>query len=563
MLRKNLTATPVPLVVPSWVKWLTWLTLAALWLGSLGVRALVSPDEGRYATLALGMLQSGDWLTPRLNGFLYFEKPILPYWMGAASLQVFGINEFGARFWPGLTGLMTVAAVAWTAHRLWGEAEGYYAGLVAAGTTWIIANSHFLSLDMGLTFFLTLALCAFLLAQRDGVPPAEQRHAMWLCWAAMAGAMLSKGLIGLVIPGATLMLYSVVQRQFGFWRRMHWGSGLLLFLVLTAPWFVAVSLENPGFFDFFFVREHFRRFLTDDARRTGAIYYFVPYLLVGLLPWTTLLPGMLRQGLQGERGTVFQPLRLLWVWSVFILVFFSVSRSKLSSYILPMFPALALIAGRYLSQLRPSQLRWHLPLPMALWLAFLVAAPFLDRWVSPNAPREALRSFIQVLALAAVLYLLAAVPAWWVLRRGRSLAAVALVAFGSVLAVTVGLIGHDRYGGQLKSSKAVVPQLAPYLQADTEVFSVRYYDQTLPFYLRRPVTLVDYRDEFRFGQEAEPTRWLPTLEAFVVRWHSLPRAAAMMTQDTYQQLLKQQLPMRIAYQDAYRLVVVKPEGLAR
>lgn len=547
------------------MQWLAWLALAALWLGSLGVRALISPDEGRYATLALGMLQSGDWLTPRLNGFLYFEKPVLPYWMGALSLQLFGINEFAARFWPGFTGLMTVVAVAWAARRLWGEAAGHYAALVAAGTTWIIANSHFLSLDMGLTFFLTLALCAFLVAQRDGVPPTEQRNAMWLCWAAMAGAMLSKGLIGLVIPGATLVLYSLVQRQFGFWRRMHWGTGLLLFFALAAPWFVAVSLENPGFFDFFFVREHFRRFLTDEARRTGTVAYFVPYLLVGLLPWTTLLLGMVRRGLQGEGGAVFQPLRLLLVWSLFILVFFSISRSKLPSYILPMFPALALLAGRYLGQLRPSHLQWHLPLPMLLWLAVLVAVPFLDRLV-PNAPQQALQSFVQVLAVAAVLYLLAAAPAWWLLRRGRTLGAVALVALGSLLAVTAVLIGHERYGGQIKSSKAVVPQLVPYLQPNSEgveVFAVRYYDQTLPFYLRRPVTLVDYRDEFTFGQDAEPTRWLPTLDAFVDRWQSLPKAAAMMTLETYETLQQQKLPMRIAYQDEVRLVVVKPEEAAR
>ena len=560
MFAHHLPAAPVPSTVPSWAKWLAWLLLALLWLGSLGMRALISPDEGRYATLALGMLQSGDWLTPRLNGFLYFEKPILPYWMGALSLHLFGIHEFAARLWPGLTGLMTVAAVAWAARRLWGDAAGHYAALVAAGTTWTIANSHFLSLDMGLTFFLTLALCAFLVAQRDGVSPAEQRHAMWLCWAAMAGATLSKGLVGLVIPGATLVLYSLVQRQFGFWRRMHWGTGLLLFFALTAPWFVAVSLENPGFFDFFFVREHFRRFLTDEARRTGSLHYFVPYLLVGLLPWTTLLPGLVRQGWQGERGAVFQPLRLLCIWAGFVFVFFSISRSKLPSYILPMFPALALVAGYRLGQWRPAQFRWHLPLPMLLWLAVLVAVPLADRWLSPQAPRVPLQAFLQSLAVAAVLYLLAALAAWWMLRRGRLLAAVALVSLGSLLAVTVGVNGHDRYGGQLKSSKAVVPQLSPYLQADTEVFAVRFYDQTLPFYLRRPVTLVDYRDEFSFGQDAEPTRWLPTLDAFADRWNSLPKAVAMMTQATYQELLLRQLPMRIAYQDAFRLVVVKPEG---
>jgi len=480
-----------------------------------------------------------------------------------ASLHVFGINEFAARLWPGLTGFLAIVAVALAARLLWDEQAGHYAGLVAAGTAWIIVNSHFLSLDMGLTFFLTLALCGFLVAQRDGAGPVEQRHAMWLCWAAMAGATLSKGLVGLVIPGATLVLYSLIQRQFGFWRRMHWLSGLAIYFALTAPWFVAVSLKNPGFFDFFFIREHFRRFLTDEARRTGSLHYFVPYLLAGLLPWTTLLPGLLKLGGQGERPTTFQPLRLLLIWSVFIFVFFSVSRSKLPSYILPMFPALALLAGRCLTRIDPAHLKRHLLLPAALCLSVLAAVPFVGRFVSAGAPLEILQPFAHMLALAAILFLLPAAVAWRLLGRGRKLAAVALVAFGSLLAVTVGLRGHDYYGGRLKSSKAVVPQLASYLQADTEVFAVRYYEQTLPFYLRRPVTLVDYRDEFSFGQDAEPSRWLPTLEAFIARWQALPRAAAMMSLGTYQELQQRQLPMRIAYQDPNRVVVVKPEAVSR
>ncbi len=563
MLRETLpdVAIPSPLSTRRWI--VAWGVLALLWFGSLGWRALISPDEGRYATIALGMLQSGDWLTPRLNGFLYFEKPILQYWMSAASLQVFGINEFAARFWPALTGFLTVVAVAVTARRLWSEPAGHYAGLVAAGSTWIIGNSHFLTVDMGLTFFLTLALCGFLLAQRDGVDRLEQRHAMWVCWAAMAGATLSKGLVGLVIPGATLVLYSLIQRQFGFWRRMHWLSGLAIYFALTAPWFIAVSLKNPGFFDFFFVREHFRRFLTDEARRTGVPYYFVPILLVGLLPWTSLLPGLSKLGFQGERGASFQPLRLLLIWSTFVFVFFSVSRSKLPSYILPMFPALALLAGPYLARLDPARLRWHLLLPAVFWLGVLAAVPFVGRFVSAGAPLEVLQPFAYELGLAALLFLLPVAAAWRLLGQGRKLPAVALVALGSLLAVTVGSAGHDHFGRPYKSSKDVVPQLAPYLQADTEVFSVRYYEQTLPFYLRRPVTLVQYRDEFSFGEDAEPSRWLPTLDAFVIRWNRLPKAAAMMAHNTYQELQQRQLPMRIVYQDPNRVVVVKPETVTQ
>ena len=154
------------------------LALAALWFGLLGQRSLIHSDEGRYATLALGMLRSGDWVTPRLNGLLYFEKPVLAYWIGAAAFQVFGINEFAARLWPALAGFLTVLLVGYTGARLWGRETGLRAAAVAASATWMVGNSHFLTLDMGLT--LCLALVAshhaahLLVLARDGI--ARQLH---------------------------------------------------------------------------------------------------------------------------------------------------------------------------------------------------------------------------------------------------------------------------------------------------------------------------------------------------------------------------------------------------
>lgn len=137
---------------------LGWGLLILLWFAPLGYRDLIHPDEGRYASIALEMLQSGDWLSPHLNGFLYFEKPILQYWMGALSFAVFGVNDFAARFWPALMGFVAVGAVGLTAQRLWGARAGHYAAMVMASSTWVLGNSHFLSLDMGLSGFLTLAL---------------------------------------------------------------------------------------------------------------------------------------------------------------------------------------------------------------------------------------------------------------------------------------------------------------------------------------------------------------------------------------------------------------------
>jgi 4-amino-4-deoxy-L-arabinose transferase-like glycosyltransferase len=540
--------------------WLFWSALVVFWFATLGERALIHPDEGRYAELSLGMLQSGDWVTPRLNGFLYFEKPALQYWMGAASFLVFGVNEFAARFWPALTGLLSVLAVGLTARRLWGD--GTYAALALAGSVWTIANSHFLTLDMGVTFFLTVTLCGFLWANDATATARESRYAMWLTWAAMALATLSKGLIGVLIPGAVLVLYSLINWQWAYWRRLQWLPGIALFALIAAPWFIVVSARNPGFAQFFFIHEHFDRFLSTVHRRDEPWWFFIPFLLVGLLPWTTLLPRLLREGWARRPGT-FQPQRLLLVWVVFVFVFFSKSNSKLPSYILPMFPALALLLGQTLARLRAAELRKHLLLPTLLWALLACAYPFVERFASESTPLAVVRHLAGYLTVGGVVFVGCALLAWRCLAREdernvRNVrAALMLLVAANVWGVSLAAIGHDAFG-QLKSSKAVVAQVGHRLPPGAPVFSVRSYEQTFPFYLRRPVILVDYVDEFAYGQAAEPGRAIATLDEFVARWQSAPQAMAMLDAATFDELRAQGVAMQAVYRDARRLVVVKP-----
>ncbi|MBS1187128.1 MAG: hypothetical protein H6R04_1146 [Burkholderiaceae bacterium] len=533
-----------------------WLAITAIWLVSLNFRALIHADEGRYASISMGMLQTGDWISPRLNDILYFEKPILQYWASSMAFLLFGFSEFAARFWPGLTGLLTILTVGLTGRRLWDERSGHLAAIICAGTTWIIGNSHFLTLDMGVTFFLTLSLCAFLLAQHDDASAAERRNMMLLAWAAMAGATLSKGLIGLLIPGATLFIYTLVQRQFAPWRRMQWLAGCALFLLLTVPWFWLVSERNPGFAHFFFIHEHFERFLNPGHSRPGPFWYFVPVLLAGFLPWTTLLPRLVRDGWQ-KKNVNFDQGRFLLIWCVFIFVFFSKSSSKLPSYILPMFPALALLLGYSIARLEARQLRLHLCLPAAIWALALMAIPFIGRFASSASPAEMYTHFGWYLASGAIIFLAGAFVAWRWLSQGRLEAGMMAVTMTSLLAVTTGTAGHEAFG-QVKSSRNAAETIRPYLAPETQIFSVRMYDQTFPYYLRRPVTLVEYVGEFNFGQKTEPERWIGNMDDFVSRWQASPSAVAMLRMDIYQELAQRGLPMKIIYQDVRRMVVAKP-----
>lgn len=527
------------------------------WFGTLGYRDLIHPDEGRYAEIARQMLASGDWITPRLNGILYFEKPALQYWATAAAFAVFGISDFAARFWPGLTGAFAVLALWWTTRAVLGPRIALYSAGVLGSCVWWLGNSHFVNLDMGLSASLCLAMLGFWYGQRDQASAADNRLGMRLAWAGMALAVMSKGLIGIVLPAAVLAAYSVLARDFSVWRRMRWLSGTLIFTVIAVPWFVLVSMRNPEFAHFFFIHEHVDRFLKPGHRRTGAWWYFVPHLLAGLIPWTTLLPGALALGWRRTPGR-FQGNRLLLLWAVVIFGFFSVSSSKLPSYILPIFPALAILIGQHVQRLPARRLGLHFAAMAFVALAGMLGlAAMTGGWFGARAVYSteelAYREWILVgLAVIAALSILASRLAF----VGRVGAACVALGFAGLIGTQTILQGHQTLAVQ-KSARTMVAALAPRLPADAPVFSVGYYDQTLPYYLRRPVTLVEWLDEFTMGLSIEPSLQVPTEAQFMARWRLLAQAAAVMRPETYERLRDAGLPMTVVYRDPSRTVVMR------
>jgi len=537
---------------PRWLIAALWALLAAVWFGTLGYRDLIGPDEGRYAEIAREMAASGDWITPRLNDLKYFEKPALQYWATALAFKLFGESDWVARLWPGICGFLSIMLTHYTARRLWGQRAGWFSGLVAASFIWMIGNGHFLTLDMGVTAWLTLVLCAFILAQHDGATAKENRYWMWAAWAGMAGATLSKGLIGLLIPGTVLVLYTLWQRDLKMWGKMQWLAGLAIFFALTVPWFLLVSQHNPEFAHFFFIHEHFERFLTTAHRRTGAWYYFFPILILGMVPWTTLLPAALQTGYQRECNR-FQPQRLLLLWAVFVFAFFSKSDSKLPSYILPMFPALALLIGRYLSDIEGTALRAHTLIQTAIWAAAGIGALMFD--ASQRSAIE--QSYIQLAGAGALAMAAALAVASGLAWRGRLLCAALAMAAASLSVGQYIMQRHQVYA-PIKSSRQLVEQIRPQIDLAAPFFSVDYYEQTLPFYLKRPVTLANYMDEFELGITQEPAKSLPSIVAFESKWRSLSKATAITSPDRFSQLQKNGLPARVIHQDAQRVVFVKP-----
>ncbi len=544
------------LPLPRWA--LAALTCVALAVGVVNLeRHLANPDEGRYSEISREMVASGDWVTPRLNGLKYFEKPPLQYWATALAFEAFGANEAAARLYVWLAGFATILLVGYAGLKLFDAASALAAMLVLVSSPYFMALGGIVTLDMGLTLWTTATLVSLLLAENARARPAEAKRWMLGAWVAMALAVLSKGLVGIVFAGAAVFFVMALARDASILRRMRWGWGLAIFLVIAAPWFVAVSRANPEFAHFFFVHEHFERFLTQEHRRVQPAWFFVPIVLVGFLPWMFALPAAIAGAWREEAGRGFAPLRLAILWSAFVLAFFSASGSKLPAYVLPMFPPLALVAGRYLATAPARRL--------AAWVALVLPAGAALAWAAWGYPASAndewtaaMYRAAQPWALAASIALLgASATAVALLLRERRWPAIATLAFAAILLMGCLQEGYQELSPR-QSGFGVAQAMKPYLSPGTRVYSVRHYDQTVPFYIARTVTLVDYVDEFETGEKAEPALWIPKLDLFAAEWQRPGDALAIMQPGTFEKSKAAGLPMQVLHEDPRRVLVRKP-----
>jgi 4-amino-4-deoxy-L-arabinose transferase-like glycosyltransferase len=522
-------------------------------------RPLANPDEGRYSEISREMSLSGDWVTPRLNAIKYFEKPPLQYWATAAAFEVFGYNEYAARLYVWLCAIATLAIATFTALRVAGRDAAAGTALTLAASPYFLALGGIVTLDMGVTLWTTLNVCAFLLAE-DARPAGRAtvaRNWMLVAWAAMALAVLSKGLIGIVFAGAAVFFQMVTSRSVSVLRRMQWLPGLALFLAIAAPWFVLVSRANPEFARFFFVHEHFERFLTHEHRRVEPWWFFLPIVVAAFLPWAFALPAAVRASWRAERGATPQPLRVALLVAGFIVLFFSASGSKLPAYVLPAIPLLALPIGRYLAQAPVKRLAAYALAGVPIGVALLVAA-----YMTPGTSKE---PWVRDLNLAAQPFAYAAAAAFtagaiagaWLLRVGKRWSALALVAIANVIFVG-GLIEAYRVFSPRQSDRDAARVVAPYVQPSTRLYSVKIYDQSLPFYLGRTLRLVSYVDEFETGMKAEPGIALGSVDDFRTEWLRPGDAVAIIQPGVFEELQRQALPMEVIHRDPKRVLVRKP-----
>lgn len=363
---------------PAWLKGLLVVALLLLVIEP-GRIPLFEPDEGRYAEIPREMLASGDFVSPHLNGVLYFEKPPLFYWAVAASFKLFGLSEFAARIPTKLASAGLVLLVLLFARRRFGERVAMLSSLVLATSALVFALARITLIDPSLSLALSAAAFAFAAFQEHEASGDKRRarRALYGLHIACAAAVLLKGLVGIVLPGGAILIWALLVARPRILLKLFAFGPLVLFATLTLPWHLLVASRNPDFLNFYFIHEHFERFAKREHRREGSSLYFVAVLLGGFLPWTAFLarlpeswPGRTLKQWRERQTEAF-----LWVWVLLVFLFFSVSRSKLIPYIEPIWPAVALLLalGIERARARGASFRGERAVTAVLFGALLIA----------------------------------------------------------------------------------------------------------------------------------------------------------------------------------------------
>ena len=535
---------------------LLFLAISLFYFSALGTMPLMEPDEGRYAEIPREMLATGDFVTPHLNGVAYLEKPPLFYWGNALSLRLLGENEFAARAFTALVSVAGILLTFWMGFALSGWRTGLFSAIVLSTSVYCYVIGRLNTLDMTLAVTLVLAIFPAYLYHSG---KRESRWYLHLSYAAAGLAFLTKGLVGVAFPLAVLLCWLVFSRRHREYRRAFSFPGLLLFLAVVLPWLALVQRRNPDFLWFFFVHEQFLRFTTRIHHHVEPFWFFLPVVLVGFVPWIAFLRRIaLAVRASAEKFLPREDLVFLLSWVLSIFLFFSVSQSKLPTYVAPIFPPLAVLFGRGLdlwAGREDGASRCRSPLAVAALLAAaILMVPSQSRHtVDPTA-------WTKATALPILLLLVwGAVPLF--LRRLGAERVVLLSFLFLALFFTSLNSPAAYYLGNYKSAKEIARVLSSSLRPGDIVAQYGTYRQGIPFYTKRRTVLVDEMGELEFGASRAEDRadFFLSGDGFQRLWASPARVFCVFKRDALPLIRKKFPDHRLLYRsDAGILIVNRP-----
>jgi 4-amino-4-deoxy-L-arabinose transferase-like glycosyltransferase len=471
-------------------------TLYVCYFSHLGAIGFVGPDEPRYAWIARDMVESGDWVTPRLYGKPWFEKPVLYYWGAALSMRLFGANEAAARLPSAISALLATLALAWLALRLYGAETARWLLLLLPTTVGMIGFSHAAAPDMPFSGMLTIAMvCAAVVIGliRDANSPVVLQTpwlALTLFGFFLGLAVLAKGPAAIILCGGAVFFWALFTKRWRDAFRLLHPVAVASFCLTALPWYILCARRNPDFFRVFIIEHNFKRYLTPEFQHIQPFWHYAPVLLIAFLPWTAILLWTATTGsIQFWRRRRISANTVYFAsWALFCIFFFSISKSKLPGYILPALPAIGTVMAGDLSrhlQQKIGHVRW---LCMGIAITFVVLGVMTYRLndripiMTDIRPAPVVGLFAFLLFFGGVV-----VGTLGLLRRGR--AALALGVIVLPLFMTCGM--HDLWQlddgvSARPAAQAAYPRLSQAALATAMTYKLqRGFKFSLNFYLRR------------------------------------------------------------------------------
>lgn len=522
-------------------------TFYLLWLGSY---PLFTPDEGRYSEVAREMVMSGDYITPRLNGIAFFDKPILYYLLQASAIKWFGLNEWSLRFWPALIGLIGCIAMYSCGRLLYDRRTGFLSSILLATCPLYYGAAHYANLDLEVAVFISTTLLCFITAVTQ--PEGKLRTTLLLfAYFSAALATLTKGLIGIAFPVLIIGSWIALLRNWRLLRQIHLFVGILLFFIITAPWFVMVQQKNSQFFHYFFVLQQISRFLTKaDFNNQAVSWFYIPVVLAGFFPWTVFLLQALTQSIiSAFKNSSSRSISLfLLLWFAIIFTFFSIPSSKTVGYILPVIPPIALLTGNYLSK---NWNQWYNRSIQGGVYAFifvtLISGIFL--LTIPNYHSIKLDVVLMPYAMLAGVLLILASFACYVIRAKKSIVLFCCFALTTCFALLI--LIHAASSINTRSIKPLAEIIKKELTPQDEIITYYRYYQDLPIYLERRITIVadwhspdimhydNWQRELWYNMHyVDSSAWLIEKYALSQRWRGSHRIFLLMHSDFFLPFLR-------------------------
>lgn len=454
----------------------------------LGSVTLFDVDEAVFAEATKEMVQTGNYITPTYNGENRYDKPILFYWLMAVSYKIFGINEFAARFPSAISGILLCITVFLFVRYFYGERVAFYAAISLVLSIYFLVYSHAAVTDMTLTLLITLSLFSFYLSinGREGY--------LYGLYVFSALAFLTKGLIGIVFPFGVAIVYLLIAEGLAGIKKIFSLKGVLLFLVISMPWYIAqLAINGQEFIEQFLIKHHFRRYTGVISGHRGPFYYYIPALIIGMFPWIAFLPAGLRNAFNKNpeiQTHNSKPNLFAFIWFAFVFVFFSFSTTKLPNYILPAIPAASMLIANGLND---QDERWRIYshgfialLSVLVCIAVIVSKTYLKNFGIYDT------NWIILIAIAMLLMSVTAFYATVTKKVIHGLLSVLMIAFLSVLTINALPVANNYLQGTLYRFSLYAKER---LQGNERIITYKINNPSIVFYSGHRVIRIDNVNE--------------------------------------------------------------------